>query len=58
MVITDSEFEGNTATFNDPNPTDGNNIYNLSGDITDVTCDGGTNTFSSPADNWPADLCE
>jgi hypothetical protein len=56
FVITDSEFEGNTAS-------DGNNINNASGD---VTCDDNGNTFESPdvtslandsQGNYPADIC-
>jgi hypothetical protein len=47
-VITGSEFVGNTAT------SVGNNIFEHSGD---VTCNDGTNTFNSPAGNWPAGLC-
>jgi hypothetical protein len=49
MVITESEFEGNTASFI------GNNIFDFS-DI--LTCDDGTNTFNNPAGNFPAGVCD
>jgi hypothetical protein len=61
MVITGSEFEGNTAT-------DGtNNIYSDDESDADITCDDGTNKFESPAGgvtestdsegNYPAGTC-
>ena len=50
LVITESEFEGNTAP-------DGNNIYHDEYSGGDVTCND-ANTFESPAGNVPEKLCD